>query len=160
ADDLLSGRFMRAGSDLGRAAAVGATGLVIGLAATLMPVWWATGAAIAFLSLFIWLATKLFASGYWLDLSQPVLAGAVGLFGGVGYQYFVEGREKRRMKKLFGQYVSKDVFDRLVADPELARLGGQRRDMTVLFSDIRGFTTVSEKGQPEEIVLMLNEYFT
>ena len=78
----------------------------------------------------------------------------------MGYQYFFEGREKRKMKRLFGQYVSKDVYDQLVANPDLARLGGQRRQMTVLFSDIRGFTTVSEKGQPEEIVAILNEYFT
>ena len=64
------------------------------------------------------------------------------------------------MKKLFGQYVSKDVYEQLVANPALARLGGQRREMTVLFSDIRGFTTVTERGEPEEIVGMLNEYFT
>jgi adenylate cyclase len=82
------------------------------------------------------------------------------LFGGVGYQYFVEGREKRKMKRLFGQYVSKDVYDQLVNNPALARLGGQRRQMTVLFSDIRGFTSHSEKGEPEDIVQTLNEYFT
>jgi adenylate cyclase len=64
------------------------------------------------------------------------------------------------MKKLFGQYVSKDVYEQLVANPELARLGGHRRQMTVLFSDIRGFTTVSERGEPEDVVHMLNEYFT
>jgi len=107
-----------------------------------------------------WIATILFASGYWMNLSQPVLASSIALFGGVSYQYFVEGREKRKMKRLFGQYVSKDVYEQLVANPSLARLGGQRREMTVLFSDIRGFTTVTERGQPEEIVGMLNEYFT
>ena len=64
------------------------------------------------------------------------------------------------MKRLFGQYVSKDVYDQLVSNPALARLGGQRRQMTVLFSDIRGFTSVSEKGEPEDIVQTLNEYFT
>ena len=92
--------------------------------------------------------------------SQPVLAASLALFGGVAYQYFVEGREKRKMRRLFGQYVSKDVYEQLVANPALARLGGQRREMTVLFSDIRGFTTVTEQGQPEDIVGMLNEYFT
>jgi adenylate cyclase len=56
--------------------------------------------------------------------------------------------------------VSKDVFDQLMIDPTRARLGGQRREMTVLFSDIRGFTTFSEQGQPEEIVQQLNEYFS
>jgi adenylate cyclase len=103
---------------------------------------------------------RLFAGGYWLSVTQPILAVAFALFGGVAYQYFVEGREKRKMKRLFGQYVSKDVYEQLVADPSRARLGGTRREMTVLFSDIRGFTTVSERGQPEEIVGMLNEYFT
>jgi adenylate cyclase len=107
-----------------------------------------------------WFATDAFARGQWLNLSQPVIGSCLALFGGVGYQYFVEGREKRKMKKLFGQYVSKDVYDRLVANPALAHLGGERRDMTVLFSDIRGFTTVSESRQPEEIVAMLNEYFS
>ena len=52
-----------------------------------------------------------------MNLTQPVLASSFALFGGVGYQYFVEGREKRKMKRLFGQYVSKDVYEQLVANP-------------------------------------------
>jgi adenylate cyclase len=160
ADDLLSGRFMRTAPDLVRLATVLAAGLAIGVVAALLAAWWATGATIAFVAIVSWIATRLFAGGYWVNLSQPALASAVALFGGVGYQYFIEGREKRKMKKLFGQYVSKDVYEQLVANPGLARLGGQRREMSVLFSDIRGFTSVSEKGQPEEIVHMLNEYFT
>ena len=72
---------------------------------------------------------------------------------------FVEGAEKRRVKGLFGRYVSKDVFKQLLDDPAMAQLGGRRREMTVLFSDIRGFTAASEKGTPEAVVLQLNEYF-
>ncbi|MGH9142083.1 MAG: adenylate/guanylate cyclase domain-containing protein, partial [Vicinamibacterales bacterium] len=133
---------------------------LIGVVATELPAWWATAATGAVVAAFAFAATRAFAAGYWLNLTQPTLAAALALFGGVGYQYFVEGREKRKMKRLFGQYVSKDVYEQLVANPSLARLGGQRREMTVLFSDIRGFTTVTERGQPEEIVGMLNEYFT
>ncbi len=143
-----------------RLSTVLAAGLAVGLVATFLPAWWAAAATLAGVGALGWFATLLFARGFWVNLSQPVLASALALFGGVSYQYFVEGREKRRMKKLFGQYVSKDVYDRLVANPELARLGGQRREMTVLFSDIRGFTTVTERGRPDEIVDMLNEYFT
>ena len=55
--------------------------------------------------------------------------------------------------------MSKDVYEQLVAHPELAELGGERRDMSVLFSDIRGFTNVTEQGEPEAIVGQLNEYF-
>ena len=160
ADDLLSDRFLIPASQTVRVLTVAASALAVGLVAVWYPAWWATGATIVFVVLIGWIATSLFTNGYWLNLSQPVLASSVALFGGVAYQYFVEGREKRKMKRLFGQYVSKDVYEQLVANPALARLGGQRREMTVLFSDIRGFTTVTERGQPEEIVGMLNEYFT
>jgi adenylate cyclase len=160
ADDILSNRFIREAGGGVRVATVTAAALAIGIVAAAMPAWWAAAATVAFVAGLSWIATRLFAGGYWLNLSQPVLASSFALFGGVAYQYFYEGREKRKMKKLFGQYVSKDVYEQLVANPALARLGGQRREMTVLFSDIRGFTTVSERGQPEEIVGMLNEYFT
>ena len=160
ADDILSNRFMTPSGNGVRVATAVASGLLVGLVSTLLPAWWAAGATIVYIAAFGWIATQLFARGYWLNLSQPVLASTAALFGGVAYQYFVEGREKRKMKRLFGQYVSKDVYDQLVASPELARLGGHRRDMTVLFSDIRGFTTLSEKGQPEDVVQTLNEYFT
>ena len=160
ADDILSNRFIREAGGRVRVVTVVGAAIAVGLVATALPAWWAAAAAVLFAAALSWLATRLFAGGYWLNLSQPVLASSLALFGGVAYQYFFEGREKRKMKKLFGQYVSKDVYDQLVADPALARLGGQRREMTVLFSDIRGFTTVSERGQPEEIVGMLNEYFT
>jgi adenylate cyclase len=61
---------------------------------------------------------------------------------------------------LFGRYVSRDVYAQLMANPDLAELGGQRREMSVLFSDIRGFTSVTERGDPEALVAQLNEYFS
>ena len=160
ADDVLSRRFLAPASDAARVATVLGFALAVGVLATMLPAWWASAATLGLLAMFGWAATRLFAGGTWLNVTQPVFASSVALFGGVAYQYFIEGREKRKMKRLFGQYVSKDVYAQLVANPDLARLGGQRRDMTVLFSDIRGFTSLTEKGQPEEIVHMLNEYFT
>lgn len=159
-DDILSRRFMRPVSGGRKTAIVLFAGVTIGILATLLPVWWATAVNIAIIALFGVMAARVFADGYWLNVTQPFVASSLALFSGVGYQYFVEGREKRKMKKLFGQYVSKDVYHQLVSDPTRARLGGARREMTVLFSDIRGFTSVSEKGQPEDIVHTLNEYFT
>jgi adenylate cyclase len=89
-----------------------------------------------------------------------MLALVFAYVGDLAWKYFVEGREKRQIKKLFSRYVSKDVYDQLVANPSLAALGGARRHMTVLFSDIRGFTTLSEKGTPEDVVAQLNQLFT
>ena len=160
ADDFLSNRFMRPESRIVRVVLIVMLALAMGLVSTWLPAWWASAVFVAAMAAFVFAATRSFAGGTWVNITQPALASSLALFGGVGYQYFFEGREKRKMKRLFGQFVSRDVYDQLVANPELARLGGQRRQMTVLFSDIRGFTTVSERGQPEEIVAILNEYFT
>ena len=160
ADDFLSTRFMQPEVRSVRMVFVVALALAVGLAAAFLPAWWAAAVFAVIVAAFAFVATQQFAGGRWINITQPTVAASLALFGGVGYQYFFEGREKRKMKRLFGQYVSRDVYEQLVANPDLARLGGQRRQMTVLFSDIRGFTTVSEKGQPEEIVAILNEYFT
>ena len=160
ADDVLSGRFMRPVNDSIRIATTIAAALAIGVVATMLPAWWATGVATIAVIGFVAGATRAFAAGTWINLVQPSVAMAVALFAGVAYQYFVEGREKREIKRLFGRYVSRDVYQQLVDDPARARIGGERREMTVLFSDIRGFTTVSERSEPEAIVHLLNEYLT
>src|SRR5262249_12068688 len=104
--------------------------------------------------------TSLFGRGTWVPLVEPLGAVALAAFGGVTYQYVFEGREKRRVKRLFSRYVSKDVYQQLLSSPDDVRLGGVRRHMTVFFSDIRGFTAVSERGAPEAIVTQLNQYFS
>jgi adenylate cyclase len=122
---------------------------------------WLTGAVAALMaSMLTGLAVVVFARGAWVPLVVPLLAVVLAFVGDLAWKYFVEGREKRMVKKLFSRYVSKDVFDQLVANPSLAALGGARRHMTVLFSDIRGFTTLSEKGTPEDVVGQLNQLFT
>jgi adenylate cyclase len=109
-----------------------------------------------------WIAIALVAlrSGSWPNVVQPLTAVALALFAGTAYRYFVEDQQKRVVKKLFGRYVSKDVYEQLLAHPDRAELGGKRREMTVLFSDLRGFTTVTEQGNAEELVSQLNEYFS
>jgi adenylate cyclase len=160
ADDVLSDRFITAASAGTRVAIVVASALLVGLLAAALPAWWAALAAGLFVAALAAAALRLFAAGTWVNLTQPALASSLALFGGVAYQYFVEGRERRKVSRLFGRYVSKDVYEQLLANPALARLGGQRREMTVLFSDVRAFTTLTEQGEPEAIVGTLNEYFT
>jgi adenylate cyclase len=122
---------------------------------------WLTGAvSFAIVSLLVWQSVAFFARGTWIPLVVPGLAIIFAFVGDLAWKYVVEGREKRQVKKLFSRYVSKDVYERLVANPSLAALGGSRRHMTVLFSDIRGFTTLSEKGTPEDVVAQLNQLFT
>jgi adenylate cyclase len=160
ADNLLSNRFIRPASRSARIATAIGAGLVVGLLTGLLPFTPAAIGTLLAMSGFTWYTLASFKGGVWLNMIQPLTAMAVALFAGTAYQYFVEGREKRVVKGLFGRYVSRDVYQQLIEHPELAELGGRRRDMTVLFSDIRGFTTVTEKGQPEALVAQLNEYFS
>jgi adenylate cyclase len=160
ADNLLANRFIRPARPASRIAAVLIAAAGVGLLTAFLPFSAAAIATAAILGGWTWLTFGAFKSGLWLNLVQPLVAGAIALFAGTAYQYFVEGREKRVVKKLFGRYVSRDVYAQLLANPELAELGGRRREMSVLFSDIRGFTTVTESGDAEAIVAQLNEYFS
>ena len=122
---------------------------------------WITGVASLVMVLALaWFAVLRFGNGSWIPVTVPTFAVAFAFVGDLAWKYVIEGREKRQVKKLFSRYVSRDVYDQLVADPSLAALGGARRTMTVLFSDVRGFTAMSEKGSPEEVVGQLNEYFS
>ena len=73
-----------------------------------------------------WLAVALFARGVWLPLVVPVLAIVFAFVGDLAWKYFVEGREKRRVKRLFSRYVSKDVYEQLLAEPVAGRARRQR----------------------------------
>ncbi len=64
------------------------------------------------------------------------------------------------MKNLFSKYVSKEVLEEILKNPSQVTLGGEEKEITVLFSDIRGFTSISEKTTPKELVRLLNKYFT
>ena len=160
ADSILANRFIRPAGDRWRVAAVIAGGIAVGLLAAFLPFAAAAPGAVFVMCLWAVYALQAFKGGVWVNMSEPMSAMALALFAGTAYQYFVEGSQKRVVKKLFGRYVSKDVYDQLIAHPEIAELGGKRRDMSVLFSDIRGFTSVTEKGNPEELVAQLNEYFS
>jgi adenylate cyclase len=160
ADAVISSRFIRPTSRFSKSAWTFTLALATALATTLLPLP-AALAAVALTALaFSWVALTEFRAGVWIGMATPLTAAAVALFSGTAYRYLVEGAEKRVVKRLFGRYVSRDVYQQLLSNPELAELGGSRRDMTVLFSDIRGFTAVTEKGEPEALVSQLNDYFT
>ena len=160
ADSLLSGRFIAPAPDRSRILSTVAAAVAVGLFSALLPFAAAAAATVAAMGAMTWLMATAFESGVWLNMAQPLTAAALALFAGTAYRYIVEGAEKRVVKRLFGRYVSRDVYHQLLANPGLAELGGARREMSVLFSDMRGFTTVTEKGDPEALVAQLNEYFS
>jgi len=119
------------------------------------------GAVLAFIFTLI-----IFLTGYylffwhklWIDLSYSGNNILVIYFVITAYRYATEERYARRIRGMFSSYVTEKVVNELIKNPNLAKLGGERREITVLFSDVRGFTTFSEKHSPEEVVKILNEY--
>lgn len=96
----------------------------------------------------------------WLNLIYPVLT-MLGVYLGITvYRYMTEEKEKKKVRNAFQYYLTASVITEMLKDPTKLKLGGDKRELTVLFSDIRGFTTISEKLSPEELVRLLNEYLT
>jgi len=111
-------------------------------------------------------ALVLGAAAYAAFLSDVVLPTAtaevavlLAYLGALGLRLTGEERERARVKRMFGRYVSDEVVDKLLASGEQPDLGGESARVTVLFSDIRSFTTISEQLGPHEVVEMLNAYF-
>ena len=74
-------------------------------------------------------------------------------------KFFFEEKKAKEIRSMFSSYVSPKIVEVLINNPEKAKLGGERKVVTALFSDIAGFTSLSEKRNPEEVVDLLNEYF-
>ena len=101
-----------------------------------------------------------FSGGSWLSLMFLEIAVIVTLVGAGLINYATEGRQKRYIKSAFKQYLSPDVIEQLIAHPERLKLGGERRELSIFFSDLEGFTGISEGLSPEELTALLNEYLS
>lgn len=77
----------------------------------------------------------------------------------VGYQWMIVDRDKHKIRKVFSNFLAPQILNEVLSDPSKVELGGERKEISILFSDIRGFTTISEKNTPEGVVKFLNEYF-
>jgi adenylate cyclase len=135
--------------------------LAVGLALFLrLSTWWGAAALILLAAMSATLSYALFLA-YLLLPVAPVQAGLlVGYVGALGLRLTGEERERARLRRLFGRYVSEEVVEKLVAQGARPDLGGEAYQVTVLFSDIRNFTTISENLTPAQVVEMLNRYFT
>ncbi|HMK48694.1 MAG TPA: adenylate/guanylate cyclase domain-containing protein [Thermodesulfovibrionales bacterium] len=96
--------------------------------------------------------------GIWIYVAYPSIAILLIFANGSAYSHAVEETYARKMKAMFSSYVTERVVNELIRNPGMAKLGGERKNVTILFSDVRGFTSFSESHSPEEVVPILNEY--
>lgn len=97
---------------------------------------------------------------WWVELSTPLVAlGGAWTFG-LLQQFLLARRERAQIRGMFAQYVPEAVVSELIKSPDKLVLGGEERPMSALFSDVEGFTSISENLSPTELVELLNEYLT
>ena len=139
----------------GLAALTAALGAILG--SVLTP--WATVAVVALTAvLLVGLATSLLVGEVWLPLALPLGALIAAPVPAYIVRYLLEERARRWLEHSFSHYLSPAIIERLASDPSTLRLGGERREVTVMFADLSGFTQLSGKVEPEVLVHMTNQY--
>ncbi len=109
----------------------------------------------------LWLALVLFTRhNAWLEVVNPLTAFAGAWVTGVLQHFMQARRERAQIRGMFAQYVPEAVVSELIADPEKLVLGGEEREMSSMFSDVAGFTSISEQLTPHQLVELLNEFLT
>ncbi|MDR1972734.1 MAG: adenylate/guanylate cyclase domain-containing protein [Treponema sp.] len=97
----------------------------------------------------------------WLPMAAPIVTIVLSFLASTVYNYATEGSQKRFIKSAFSRYLSPKVIDQIIADPSQLNLGGEKREMTAIFTDVRSFSTISEAlGDPSKLVELLNFYLT
>jgi adenylate cyclase len=107
------------------------------------------------LSLFVWQNGNIL-----MPVANSLMMIALLFALNMSYGYFIESRTKQQITRLFGQYVPSKVVEEMVKHPESVSMDGESREMTILFSDVRGFTSISERMEPKQLSMLMNEFLT
>lgn len=97
---------------------------------------------------------------YWLDIVPMYSLVGFQYSAAVSYQRYLERQKRRQVQAMFGRYVSAQVVNHLIRNPDMANPSGRKERLTMFFSDVRGFTSMSEKMEPQQVQQLLSEYFT
>ncbi len=160
-DTILSGRFIRPA----RPAVALLIVLVMGAAVSAVSAWRpmlqaALAAAVIAAGYLAFVAWVAFARmGLWLPVVGPLAVVVASYLAVAVFRQLTEQRAKQHIRKMFAHALSPTLVDRLLVDPSLAELGGQRRQISCMFSDLAGFTAMSERLGPQRTVGLLNRYF-
>lgn len=158
-ENIFRGEFLRRNSQILDLAIILLVGLILAIILPRMKAVSGAIVSIALLAIYTGITYYLFVnSNLWIDYLYPSLNIIIVYTGVTIYRYASEEKRAREIRNMFSSYVTEKVVNELIKNPDMAKLGGERREITVLFSDVRGFTSFSEKHSAEEVVSILNEY--
>ena len=158
-DNILNDRFLKRGAKqaLLDVLLIFAFGIPLGIwMALVSPRWMWFGAGLLLPLVAVDYAA--FLRGWWLNFTLPAMVLTSNVVLVSLYRALFEEKEKRRVRSAFGQYLSPEVIRRLLVNPQLVE--PKKTEITVMFSDIRGFTTISEKLDAQDLALFLNQYLS
>ncbi|MBI4640472.1 MAG: adenylate/guanylate cyclase domain-containing protein, partial [Candidatus Tectomicrobia bacterium] len=136
-------------------------GLLLGLLSSKLPSFWGNLFALGLAGFYLVVNLLTFThEGLWVNLLFPFLAIMLNQSAITLFKFLTEEKQKRMIRRAFQYYLHPSVVDQVSSNPQLLKLGGEEKELTVLFSDIRSFSTISERLTPEELVHLLNEYLT
>ena len=119
-------------------------------------VWHSVLGIVLFVPLPVVIGFAVYPLGFWQPVVVQENAVLAALAGAVVLNYATEGRKKAFIKKAFRHYLSPAVIERILEDPSQLKLGGERKELSIFFSDLEGFSTISEKLDPESLTKLLN----
>lgn len=134
--------------------------LLVMVFVSLLPVSTALLCASCAMLLYFVFAFIMYDNRFAIGLIMPEIFMVFAIGCGYSYKYLIEGRKKEKIQTAMSKYISKDVMQNVVQNIDSIKLGGKRAEVTVLFADIRGFTSISEQLSPVEVTKILNEYFS
>jgi class 3 adenylate cyclase len=144
----------------GRAASAVALGALAALAALALAPGAAALATLALMGVWLAAATLAFRGNFALPVVEPLIAALFCLGAATGYRFLVADREKRLLRGSFALYLAPAVIEKMLASSRPPQLGGETRTVTVFFSDLAGFSSLTERMAPAEVVALMNEYLS
>lgn len=160
-DNLITDSFIAEATAPAVILGVMATALAAALSLTYAGRWWQAGPLAA-----VWLGVPVlvgfaaYAKGWWWPVVAHETAAGLSLVGALAMNYWAEGRQKAFIKQAFRHYLSGEVIEKILRDPKHLQLGGEKRELTIMFTDLAGFSTFSERLGPVELTALLNDYLS
>ncbi|MFA5833845.1 MAG: adenylate/guanylate cyclase domain-containing protein [Bacteroidota bacterium] len=160
-DQIISAKYISQAKFDAQIMFLGIMALIVSIAAILLKLRWSLPIGILLMGGYVMFAYSTFQNtGVVYYLVEPIFALFFCFASAMSYNAATEGRQKAQIKGMFEKYVDKAVVKQILDNPSLVKLGGEEREITTLFADIEGFTSMAEKMGPTNTVGMLNSYLT